>query len=44
MGTIALVPWVTTEMTASFESQVVVRTLEALKKRAFNIRGSYIRV
>ncbi len=39
MGTIAPVPWVTTEMTASFESQVVVRTLEALKKRGIQYKG-----
>lgn len=39
MGTIAPVPWVTTEMMGSFESQIVTPTLEALKKRGTHFQG-----
>ena len=39
MGTIAPVPWVTPEIMASIESQVVTPTFEALKKRGVGFKG-----
>lgn len=39
MGTIAPVPWVTPEIMASIESQVVIPTFEALKKRGVEFKG-----
>ena len=39
MGTIAPVPWVTPEIMASIESQVVTPTFEALKKRGVEFKG-----
>ncbi len=39
MGTVAPLPWVTNDMIASYESQVVVRTLEALKARGILYNG-----
>ncbi|OGG51967.1 phosphoribosylamine--glycine ligase [Candidatus Kaiserbacteria bacterium RIFCSPHIGHO2_02_FULL_54_11b] len=39
MGTIAPVPWVTTEMMAGIDSQVVAPTFEALEKRGTLFQG-----
>ena len=39
MGTIAPVPWVTPDMMASIESQVVTPTFEALKRRGIEFKG-----
>ncbi len=39
MGTIAPVPWVTPEIMASIESQVVTPTFEVLKKRGIEFKG-----
>ncbi len=39
MGTIAPVPWVTSDMMAAIDSNVVIPTFEALKKRGIHFQG-----
>ncbi|PIR83878.1 phosphoribosylamine--glycine ligase [Candidatus Kaiserbacteria bacterium CG10_big_fil_rev_8_21_14_0_10_51_14] len=39
MGTIAPLPWVTDEMMASYESQIVTPTIETLKRRGIQFKG-----